>query len=57
MEYVEHITKKSVDFAQWYTDVVRKAELADFTIPVAGCTVIRLRLRALGKTSATPLDG
>jgi prolyl-tRNA synthetase len=39
-EYVEHITKKSDDFNQWYVDVVRKAELADYT-PVKGCMVIR----------------
>ena len=26
---VEQITSMDVDFAQWYTDVVKKAELAD----------------------------
>jgi len=30
----------SVDFDRWYTDVVRKAELADYS-PVRGCMVIR----------------
>src|SRR5438309_3793106 len=39
-DYVEHITKKSDDFNQWYIDVVRKAELADYT-PIRGCMVIR----------------
>src|SRR3989442_11246619 len=39
-EYVEHIRRKSEDFAGWYNDVVRKAELADYT-PVRGCMVIR----------------
>src|SRR2546422_4392190 len=34
------ITRKSENFAEWYTDVVRKAELADYT-PVRGCMVIR----------------
>ncbi|HYA01125.1 MAG TPA: proline--tRNA ligase [Candidatus Binatia bacterium] len=34
------ITRKSVDFDRWYTDVVRRAELADYT-PVKGCMVIR----------------
>ncbi len=34
------ITKQSVDFAKWYTDVVLKAELADYG-PVKGTMVIR----------------
>lgn len=32
--------KKSVDFDRWYTDVILKAELADYS-PVKGCMVIR----------------
>ena len=28
---VEAITSMDVDFAQWYTDVVKKAELVDYT--------------------------
>lgn len=36
----KEITKKSKDFAKWYTDVVLKAELADYS-PVRGCMVIR----------------
>jgi len=36
----KEIAKKSVDFAQWYNDVVLKAELADYS-PVKGCMVIR----------------
>lgn len=39
-EFVKDITKMSQDFDRWYTDVVRKAELADYT-PVRGCMVIR----------------
>jgi prolyl-tRNA synthetase len=39
-DFVKEITKMSVDFDRWYTDVVRKAELADYT-PVRGCMVIR----------------
>ena len=27
----ESITKRDVDFAQWYTDVCRKAELMDYS--------------------------
>ena len=30
-EFVREITNIEEDFAQWYTDVVRKAELADYT--------------------------
>jgi prolyl-tRNA synthetase len=39
-DFVKEITKKSVDFSQWYVDIVRKAELADYS-PVKGCMVIR----------------
>jgi len=35
-----HITPRSQDFAQWYVDIVRRAELADYS-PVKGCMVIR----------------
>ena len=34
------ITPRSQDFSQWYIDVVRRAELADYS-PVKGCMVIR----------------
>ncbi len=37
---VEQITSMEVDFAQWYTDVVKKAELADYS-GVKGCMIIR----------------
>ncbi len=37
---VEAITSMEEDFAQWYTDVVKKAELTDYT-SVKGCMVIR----------------
>lgn len=37
---VEAITSMDVDFAQWYTDVVKKAELIDYA-SVRGCMVIR----------------
>ena len=35
---VEEITSMDVDFAQWYTDIVKKAELIDYT-SVKGCMV------------------
>ena len=37
---VEAITSMDVDFAQWYTDVVKKAELCDW-----GCGIASLRKR------------
>src|SRR5438874_3824847 len=38
--FVTEITPRSQDFARWYVDVVRRAELADYS-PVKGCMVIR----------------
>jgi prolyl-tRNA synthetase len=38
--FVTEITPQSEDFSQWYLDVVRRAELADYS-PVKGCMVIR----------------
>jgi prolyl-tRNA synthetase len=37
---VKNITPKSEDFSKWYTEIVRKAELADYA-PVKGMMVIR----------------
>ncbi|MBS4785545.1 MAG: proline--tRNA ligase, partial [Clostridiales bacterium] len=37
---VESITSMDEDFAKWYTDVVKKAELADYA-PVRGCMIVR----------------
>ncbi len=37
---VERITARDVDFAQWYTDIVRHAELADYS-SIKGCMIIR----------------
>ncbi len=38
--FVQHITSRSEDFSQWYTDVVRLADLMDYT-PVRGCMAIK----------------
>ena len=38
--FVTAITPRSEDYSRWYTDVVRRAELADYS-PVRGCMVIR----------------
>jgi len=40
IEFVKEIASKEKDFSQWYVDVVRKAELADYTT-IKGCMVIR----------------
>ena len=37
---VDAITSMDEDFAQWYTDIVKKAELSSYT-SVKGCMVIR----------------
>jgi len=37
---ITEITPRSEDFSRWYTDLVRRAELADYS-PVKGCMVIR----------------
>ena len=37
---VEAITSMEEDFAQWYTDVVKKAELCGYT-SVKGCMAIK----------------
>ena len=37
---VEQITSMDEDFAQWYTDVVKKAELMDYS-SVKGCMIFR----------------
>ena len=37
---VEAITGRDEDFARWYTDIVKKAELIDYS-SVRGCYVLR----------------
>ena len=37
---VEAITSMEEDFAQWYTDVVKKAELMDYS-SVKGCMIFK----------------
>lgn len=39
-DFVKDITKMSIDFDRWYTDVIRKAELADWS-GVRGMMVVR----------------
>jgi prolyl-tRNA synthetase len=47
--------KKSDDFSEWYTQVVQKAELADYA-PVQGCMVIRPNGYALWENITKTLD-
>lgn len=39
-KFVEEITSMNEDFAKWYTDIVKKAELMDYS-SVKGCMIIR----------------
>ena len=52
---VESITSMDSDFAQWYTDVVKKAELIDYT-SVKGCMVIKPAGYALWENIQKNLD-
>ena len=52
---VEAITSMDVDFAQWYTDVVKKAELVDYA-GVRGCMIVRPYGTALWENIRGDLD-
>lgn len=52
---VEAITSMEVDFAQWYTDVVKKAELIDYS-SVKGCMVIKPAGYAIWENIQSELD-
>ena len=52
---VEAITSMDVDFAQWYTDVVKKAELVDYA-GVRGCMIVRPYGTALWENIRSDLD-
>lgn len=53
---VEQITSMDVDFAKWYTDIVKKAELIEYT-SVKGCMVIRPYGYAIWENIQRILDG
>ena len=53
---VEAITSMEEDFAQWYTDIVKKAELIEYT-SVKGCMVIRPYAYAIWENIQKILDG
>ncbi len=52
---VEAITSMDVDFAQWYTDVVKKAELIDYS-SVKGCMAIKPAGYAIWENIQKELD-
>ena len=52
---VSEITARDVDFAQWYTDVVKKAELIGYT-SVKGCMVFKPAGYALWENIKAELD-
>jgi prolyl-tRNA synthetase len=54
--FVTEITPRSQDFSKWYLDVVRRAELADYS-PVKGCMVIRPYGYAMWEQIQQALDG
>jgi len=53
---VEAITSRDEDFAKWYTDIVKKAELIEYT-SVKGCMVIRPYGYAIWENIQRILDG
>jgi len=53
---VESITSMDEDFAKWYTDIVKKAELIEYT-SVKGCMVIRPYGYAIWENMQKILDG
>ncbi|MGN0653297.1 MAG: proline--tRNA ligase [Oscillospiraceae bacterium] len=53
---VSEITPMDEDFAQWYTDIVKKAELIEYT-SVKGCMVIRPYAYAIWENIQRILDG
>ena len=52
---VEAITSMEEDFAQWYTDVVKKAELISYS-SVKGCMIIRPAGYAIWENIQNELD-
>ena len=54
--FVEELTDKSDDYSRWYTEVILKAQLADYA-PVRGCMVIRPYGYTLWENMQRLLDG
>ncbi len=56
MKKLDQITARDVDFGKWYTDVVKKAELVDYS-SVKGCVILRPTAYALWENIQRTLDG
>ncbi|MEF9840616.1 MAG: proline--tRNA ligase [Lachnospiraceae bacterium] len=54
-KYVQSITARDEDFAQWYTDVVREAELCDYS-SVKGCLIYQPNGYAIWENIQSDLD-
>ena len=54
-EFVKEITNIEDDFAQWYTDIVKKAELMDYS-SVKGCMIFKPAGYALWENMQQELD-
>lgn len=54
-KFVEAITSMEEDFAQWYTDIVKKAELIDYS-SVKGCMIIKPAGYAIWENIQKELD-
>lgn len=55
-KFVEAITSMDEDFAQWYTDIVKKAEMVEYS-SVKGCMIIRPYGYAIWENIQKDLDG
>ena len=53
---VEQITSMETDFAQWYTDICRKAELVEYS-SVKGFTILRPYGYAIWENIQRIMDG
>ena len=52
---MEAITSMEEDFAQWYTDIVKKAELIDYS-SIKGCMIIKPDGYAIWENIQAELD-
>jgi len=55
-EFVTHLTSRSEDFSQWYTDCILKSDLVDYS-PVKGCMVIKPYGYGIWENIQKELDG
>ena len=53
---VREITPMDEDFAQWYTDIVKKAELIDYS-SMRGCVIMRPYAQAIWENIQKIFDG